>query len=93
MRLASQSALLPSSGIGTGRRSAKWKAATSDTESDSDERPQTQSPVTSAAPSEPWLQAFNLYIDSVDEVPKGMTTVQWWGVSSSSACYISASDV
>lgn len=93
MRLASQSALLPPSGMGSGRRSARWKAATSDTESDSDKRPETQSPVTSAAPSEPWLQAFNLYIDSVDEVPKGMTTVQWWGVSLRSACLLSITNV
>lgn len=31
---------------------------------------------------EPWRAGFNAYIDTIEaDVPKGMSTVEWWGVS------------
>ena len=30
--------------------------------------------------SKPWMREFNQYIQVRDEVPEGMTLVQWWGV-------------
>jgi hypothetical protein len=30
--------------------------------------------------SKPWQKEFNQYLDVRDEVPEGMTLIQWWGV-------------
>lgn len=34
-------------------------------------------------PQQPWLRDYRAYIDVVEQVPKGRTTIQWWGVSDS----------
>ena len=30
--------------------------------------------------SKPWMREFNQYIQVRDEVPEGMSLIQWWGV-------------
>ena len=35
-------------------------------------------------PERPWLRHFHEYIDSVEQVPDGWSTIKWWGVS---LCY------
>ena len=30
--------------------------------------------------SKPWQKEFNQYLEVRDEVPEGMTLIQWWGV-------------
>lgn len=32
-------------------------------------------------PTPAWQKAFNLYLNTTDEIPEGQTIVQWWGVS------------
>jgi hypothetical protein len=36
-------------------------------------------------PQRPWLRDYRAYIDVVEQVPEGWTTIQWWGVSNSVA--------
>jgi len=31
-------------------------------------------------PKKPWLKEYNLYIDVQDELTKGQSIVQWWGI-------------
>jgi hypothetical protein len=31
-------------------------------------------------PSKPWLDEFNLYLNTLEVVPEGMDTIRWWGV-------------
>jgi hypothetical protein len=31
-------------------------------------------------PQRPWLQDYQGYIDTIDQVPEDLTTIQWWGV-------------
>jgi hypothetical protein len=31
-------------------------------------------------PKKPWLKEFNYYLNTVDEIPNGLTVVKWWGV-------------
>ena len=31
-------------------------------------------------PKKPWLKEYNQYIDTWDELAKGQSIVQWWGV-------------
>ena len=31
-------------------------------------------------PAKPWLQEYNLYFNTTDEIPEGQSLVQWWGV-------------
>jgi hypothetical protein len=35
----------------------------------------------SSDPAKPWLKEFHYYLNSFDEIPEGMSIVQWWGVS------------
>lgn len=37
-------------------------------------------PSSSINPEQPWKQTYNAYIDTVHDVPEGMSIVQWWGV-------------
>ena len=39
-------------------------------------------------PKRPWLRDFRAYLDAVEQVPEGWTTIKWWGVSTS--CSISS---
>jgi hypothetical protein len=32
-------------------------------------------------PQRPWLHDYRTYLDVLEQVPKGWTAVQWWGVS------------
>jgi len=32
-------------------------------------------------PERPWLRHFREYIDAVEQVPSGWSTIKWWGVS------------
>lgn len=34
-------------------------------------------------PNKPWLRDFRAYLDVVEYVPDGWTTIAWWGVSDS----------
>jgi hypothetical protein len=54
------------------------------TDSDSDDTDRNDTPSASAAslePKEPWSKEYNMYINTIDEIPEGMTITQWWGVS------------
>lgn len=31
-------------------------------------------------PKEPWMREFNLYLNTIETVPKEMSVIQWWGV-------------
>jgi hypothetical protein len=31
-------------------------------------------------PERPWLRHFREYIDAVEQVPDGWSTIKWWGV-------------
>ena len=31
-------------------------------------------------PNRPWLRDFRSYIDTIENVPEGWTTIKWWGV-------------
>jgi hypothetical protein len=33
-------------------------------------------------PDWPWLRDFRAYLDIIEYVPDGWTTIAWWGVSS-----------
>ena len=49
----------------------------SDDESSGDE----SHPAAAASdPKKPWLKEYNQYIDGWDELAKGQSIVQWWGV-------------
>ena len=37
-------------------------------------------------PQRPWLHDYNAYIDVLEQVPEGWTSIQWWGVSIESLC-------
>ena len=32
-------------------------------------------------PQQPWLCDYRAYLDVLEQVPKGWTAIQWWGVS------------
>jgi hypothetical protein len=32
-------------------------------------------------PQRPWLQDYHVYMDVIEQVPDGWSTVKWWGVS------------
>lgn len=36
---------------------------------------------TSTTPDPPWLKEFNMYIDSLETLPAGMSLTTFWGVS------------
>jgi len=38
--------------------------------------------VAASDPSKPWLEEWNLYIQTHETVPEGMGIVCWWGVHS-----------
>jgi hypothetical protein len=44
----------------------------------------TAPPLASVDPNKPWLKEFNHYLNTVDEIPDGLTVVKWWGVSANS---------
>jgi hypothetical protein len=48
----------------------------SDDESDDDTHPLA----VASDPKKPWLKEYNLYLDVRDELAKGQSIVQWWGV-------------
>ena len=65
---------------------AKLFAAVSDDESDVPTTPAPSSTPISVGEdiediSKPWMREFKLYLDSVDELPEGMSKITWWGVS------------
>jgi hypothetical protein len=37
-------------------------------------------------PQRPWLRDYNAYIDVLEQVPEGWTSIRWWGVSIESLC-------
>ena len=39
-------------------------------------------PSTPEDPDRPWLWDFRAYLDIIEHVPDGWTTVKWWGVRS-----------
>ena len=47
-------------------------------ENSSDEDSVVESAIAPA--SSPWSSEFNQYLNSVEEVPQGMTLARWWGV-------------
>jgi hypothetical protein len=32
-------------------------------------------------PHKPWLRDFHAYLDTVEHIPEGWSTITWWGVS------------
>ena len=32
-------------------------------------------------PKRPWLWDFRSYLDAIEQVPDGCSTIKWWGVS------------
>lgn len=44
---------------------------------DDDESNLTQ---THVDPEKPWLDEYNLYFNTRESLPPGMTTIEWWGV-------------
>lgn len=76
-----QSSLLPST------KSLKSKLNNllrelSDDESD-DSNHADAHPTVLEDPNQPWLRDFRAYLDVVEYVPDGWTTIAWWGVSDS----------
>jgi len=70
---------------------AKLFAAVSDDEDDDPSSPApTSTPVSTAEEiehaSKPWLREFKLYLESIDEIPEGMSKITWWGVSQYFCC-------
>jgi hypothetical protein len=47
----------------------------------SDEESDTGLPEPTHNESEPWVHGFQQYLETAEDVPKGMTIVEWWGVS------------
>ena len=37
--------------------------------------------VTTEDPERPWLRDFRIYLDTVEHIPDGWSTITWWGVS------------
>ena len=31
-------------------------------------------------PQRPWLHDYHAYVDILEQVPKGWTAIQWWGI-------------
>lgn len=62
--------------IGSGKLANILQELSSD-EGDSDSEFETEDPVN---PKAPWMQEFNLYLNTTETVPKDMSIVQWWGV-------------
>ena len=59
----------------------RCNAGSSD-EDEMDESPSTASLSVPLNPLRPWLRDFRIYIDTREsELPEGMGTIQWWGVS------------
>ena len=56
--------------------------------SDEDDDDSTSTPTEIA---EPWWHEFNQYLNGSDEVPNGMSIVQWWGVCIVGICKYSMS--
>ena len=48
--------------------------------SDDEDAHSTITPSSSEDPDKPWKRDYNAYIDTVHDVPEGMSAVQWWGV-------------
>jgi hypothetical protein len=47
-------------------------------------------PLSSEDPDKPWKRDYNAHMDTVHDVPEGMSTVQWWGVREPHFHYLSA---
>ena len=62
----------------------------------SDEEHNTDSsimPSSSEDPEKLWKREYNAYMDTVHDVPEGMSTIQWWGVCAPCFCYLSVAYV
>jgi len=59
---------------------SKQRWNTDDT--DSDDSDNSDDGIMSSDPSKPWLTEWNLYVQTHEIMPKGMTMVKWWGVCS-----------
>lgn len=60
------------------KQNKKLALLLNDLDSD-DEATTTQASFTTDL-SKPWMQEFNQYLNGVDDVPAGMSLIQWWGV-------------
>jgi len=49
--------------------------------SDDEDEDSTMTPSSSGDSDKPWWREFRGYLDTIHEVPEGMTSVKWWGVS------------
>lgn len=61
--------------------SAADKTKTLLRELSSDDEDDALADSTPSNPSKPWLKEFELYLNAVDELPDGLSIVQWWAVS------------
>lgn len=62
-------------GSGTKVTRLLWELSDDDMEDDDDD---ISAP--SINPWKPWLQAFNYYMNTFDQLAKNQSIVQWWGV-------------
>jgi hypothetical protein len=49
--------------------------------SDDEEAVDNTGPDIPEDPNRPWLRGFRTYMDSLEQVPDGWTSIRWWGVS------------
>lgn len=64
-------------------KKGKGKLTTLLEEGSSDEDDVLSTPTTiSHDTSKPWLQEFQRYLNGADELPSGMSLIQWWGINS-----------
>ena len=61
------------------KKKGKTLAVDSSSDSDSDDLI-APSPLTQGSSDQQWKREFNHYLKGEDELPEGMTLVQWWGV-------------
>jgi len=71
-------------GLRSGIKVTRLLRELSDDDMDNDNSDSTPAPSASVAsldPRKPWLQDFNYYVNTFDQLAENQTIVQWWGVS------------
>lgn len=83
LRLASESTLQPVRKKKVPRHRAMMALLDDDSESESPaavSHSASPSPAPTQESATPWLQEFNKYLDTEEELPPDVTAVTWWGV-------------
>jgi hypothetical protein len=72
----------PKKGKSVGRfKKLLWELRSDSDSNDADNNDTPSASVPSLEPKEPWSKEYNMYLNAIDEIPEGMTLIQWWGVS------------